>query len=244
METIARGNNFFVWNGYWEKNYGDSLANYATAYLFFQWLRIQAGGTVYSAISNSTYRDYQAVTQAVKGWIPGITETNDAAIIWDQLLSSWMIANVIKAQTGLYGYKGEIDVQVKMSTDVNKYVQFFPGEGRYSSLKSTSFTNDKGSGSNIKYRGITKQSSGITDSSPYTGDVLLTYNANPQPSSGSGESGFVMDYLPAPSSLVSASAGTARLAISSGELPSSYPIGAHDLWAQGSAGGAGPQPVQ
>jgi hypothetical protein len=238
MKTIARGNNFFVWDGHWEKE--DSLANYSTAYLFFQWLRIHAeGGTgIYSAISNSDYRDYQAVTQAAKSRISGITETADDAI-WDRLLSSWMIANFVNAPAGLYGYKGTIDTRVGAFKDYKKIQhEFFPGEGIFSILDGNiSLTSVAGSGPFIKYAGISGQPMNINikDNPPYTGGMLLTYNANPKPS-GSKEKGYVLSYSPGGSSPASAAfAGTARGAIPSGRLPSSYPIGIHDLQAHGSA---------
>jgi hypothetical protein len=244
-KTIAYGNNFFVWNGYWEITKGDSLANYATAYLFFQWLRIQAGGTeIYNAISNSSYRDYRAVTQAAKTRITAIVETDDAGI-WDRLLGSWMIANLVKAPAGLYGYKGEIYTQVSYFKDaVVNYHPFSPGEGIYSWLKDNP-NNTMADSGNIKYKGIGDQTPPqIVNTSPYTGTYLLTYNANPNPN-GADEKGIVLNYSPGPSSLAStAFGGAARSALPARTLPSSYPIGVHDLQSHGSSGQAGARRVR
>jgi hypothetical protein len=253
MGTIAYGNNFFVWDGFWEEK-GDTLANYATAYLFFQWLRIHAGGTgIYSAISNSDYRDYRAVTQAAKTWIPAAAKTGAANItddekIWDRLLSSWMIANLVNAPKGLYGYKEIISTQVRGFKD-NKIFQneFSPGEGIFSSLEGNkSFSSVAGSGPSIKYVGIGGQPAApvIVDEMPYTGTALLTYNANSD-YRGEDETGYILNYFsgqPFPDS--PASAGAARSAVSSGTLPSSYPVSVHDLLTHGSAQGAGSRPAR
>jgi hypothetical protein len=252
-ETIARGNNFFVWNGYWEKK-GDLLANYATVYLFFRWLGIQGKGSpTYSAIINSAERDYRAVTQAAASeWgIAGIPPeiTGDEGALWNYLLSSWMIANLVNAPAGLYGYKGKIDTQVwRFPNPAIRKVDLFPGEGIYSVLKDKSLADTLGSGPHIKYLGIdgTKENLEIGKAAPYSGKFLLTYNANPDPNSGAGaEQGFIMSYageLPSfddPAPAMAVSAGAARSALSSGALPASYPIGVHDLEALRAAEGAG-----
>ncbi|MDR2746571.1 MAG: hypothetical protein LBB77_03910 [Treponema sp.] len=235
--TIARGNNFFVWDD-WESKYGDSLANYATVYLFFQWLRIHhPGGTgVYRTISNSNEKDYRAVTGAVTGWTD-ITGTSEE--VWDQLLSSWMIANCLNAPKGRYGYNGEIRTVVwSFKRSGTGSTPLFPGEGVYSEIK-TGVGVSTGNESYIKYLGIggTPENPNIVVQSPYTGKVLLTYNANPNRLESS-ENGFVQSYSPSsPASAVFSE--TARSALPSGGLPSSYPIGAHDLQARSPAGETG-----
>jgi hypothetical protein len=236
QRTIAVGNNFFVWNGYWEQEMGDSMANYATVYLFFQWLRIHGGGdSIYRAIGNAQYLDYRAVTRAVKSHLPDITETRDPEI-WDRLLRSWMIANLVNAPAGLYGYKGEIDTQVYYITcDEPQTNSFSPGEGIYSYLKDKSFSDRADSGNHIKYMGV-----GIHDidtTSPYTGEILLTYNANHDPA-GEDERGYVLSRAGAEDS----PAAPVRSAVpSAGTAPASYPVGIQDLRAHRSAGGGGPR---
>ncbi|MDR2136504.1 MAG: hypothetical protein LBO76_07805, partial [Treponema sp.] len=143
LGTIAQGNNFFVWDGHWEDD-GDSLANYATAYLFFQWLRIQSRDpSIYRAIAASEFRDYRAVTQAAKDRI-GIgngTGSTDDEKIWGGLLSSWMIANYQNDPFSLYGYRGEWK-----ATNLKKHniaspttpVKLSPGEGVFSEKKQNS----------------------------------------------------------------------------------------------------------
>ncbi|MDR2375082.1 MAG: hypothetical protein LBD96_01435 [Treponema sp.] len=243
--TIAHGNNFFVWNGYWEKDGDDSLANYATVYLFFQWLRIHFGGTgIYSAISNSSESGYQALTQAVKGQsvkgqISNITETDDAEI-WRQILSSWMIANYQNdpLSTSRYGYKGELKTSlatVSSSTQVDLY----PGEGVFSVETQTQTQTQTG---NIYYEEISTSFAGSTGKS-VSGTVLLSYNANPNPA-GSSEKAYV--YPPATGQSLTqetaTAAGRSVLSPESAALPQSYPIGAHDLRFSRSAAEPGLSP--
>ncbi|MDR0732415.1 MAG: hypothetical protein LBF63_12160 [Treponema sp.] len=239
-ETIARGNNFFVWDGHWEKNEGDSLANYATVYLFFQWLRIHAGGSgIYSAIASSEYRNYQAVTQTVKSRISGITETEDAKI-WQQILSSWMIANYRNDRlfTSLYGYKGELETSPKKIASSSELVYLFPGEGVFSD--KTSVQGPISPAGNINYAEIEKPGLSIGNSAPVSGSVLLSYNANINPE-GPHEQAYV---YPAANQSLTQEALTGRAALSpeGAALPQSYPIGAHDLRFHRPPAESGPSP--
>ncbi|MDR1970973.1 MAG: hypothetical protein LBQ46_03535 [Treponema sp.] len=250
-DTIAYGNNFFVWDGFWEQEYGDTLANYATAYLFFQWLRIHAGGNgVYTDIIGSAYRDYRAVAQAAGNRIPGMGETDEER--WDALLSSWMIANYVNAPAGsefeLYGYKGAVSTRVWgfLNHHITEAI-FSPGEGIFSSLKEKTVEADEvsSSGRHIRYAGIGGGEALIKRETPYTGDVLLTYNANPDPGGGD-EQGYLFSYggfpqsfvLPQPLASPLAAAPSFAAARSPGGtsaggsgLSASYPVGVHDLKA-------------
>ncbi|MDR3139543.1 MAG: hypothetical protein LBT95_07690 [Treponema sp.] len=188
-ETIKLGNNFFVWYGYWEVVCGDSLANYSTAYLFFQWLRIHAanGGGIYKEILNSPYRDFRAVTEKARERIPalGLAGPED----WETLLRTWMLANIYQSPNGLYGYRDKIKEMTKGliqallvygSEDTNKRKwEFYPGEGILSVIEkdTPSYTPPAGSGSHIRYVGF--NTAGTIDTvPPYEGEYLLTFNAN------------------------------------------------------------------
>ncbi|MDR0497944.1 MAG: hypothetical protein LBH42_10040, partial [Treponema sp.] len=80
--TIKQGNNFYVW----ESKPASILDDYATSYLFFQWLRLQAGSAgIYKTIINSSSFDYRAVTTAANGAMTG-KGYND----WGTLLKTWL----------------------------------------------------------------------------------------------------------------------------------------------------------
>jgi hypothetical protein len=180
--TIAKGNNFFVWG-----NYADDsiLDDYATVYLFFQWLRIQAGGTaIYKSIIRSPYPDYQAVTGAMKPHLDLMTGDSD----WGGLLKTWLAANYINAPSGSYGYKNEpklANVKAKTAPAGTVSLQLLPGEGVYSISTGGDISSYvSGSGPNIKYAGVSRapEPAGLViDTGIFPIGALLTYNANTSP---------------------------------------------------------------
>jgi hypothetical protein len=199
-KNIRCGNNFYIWdNGLWEEeeDYG-RLGNYATVYLFFQWLRAHAGnGTgIYKEIINSSHRDYRAVTTCVKNRfgskiaLPGDGSTEAD---WDIVLQSWFLANLLKQEGGgLYGYNGCLDYSLLLTPFIrvndypvvgNNKLFLAPGEGIYSQLHASGDTiHGFGSGGgNIRYVGI-KNDNTLASVDEYATDVtaqyLLTYNKN------------------------------------------------------------------
>jgi hypothetical protein len=207
---IVRGNTFFVWDG--------ALADYVTAYLFFQWLRIQSGSTdIYVDIFMSDKPDHRAVTEAAaKHGLSGD---------WETLLRSWFAANYINASSGPYGYKGEISYLKEHPTS-GSTIQLKPGEGVYSVLGSVP---SSGSGDNIRYAGLTKGGTGSVTLGG-TGTLTLTYNANDDWEEGGSETGTIAASQP-PADTISASRAAAA---SRGP----YPIGISDLPGGRRPGGA------
>ena len=152
--TIAKGNNFFVWD---QNRDHTVLDDYSTVYMFFQWLRLQNNKDIYKKIISSDYPDYRAVTENAADY-----ETNN----WEKLIGDWLRANYVNASSGVYGYRGE-DAFNGLETHYidtnNTTVSLLPGEGVFS---YSSGTLDVPSPSgNIRYVGLT--------------NALLTYNANP-----------------------------------------------------------------
>ncbi|MDR3342037.1 MAG: hypothetical protein LBT14_04475 [Treponema sp.] len=202
--TIAMGNNFFVWHGVWENgifenNTGepvyDTISNYATAYLFFQWLRIHADNDqlIYKDIISAGAAgttDYRSVTGTVQSHIAGMGLTFDTD--WEKLIRTWLLANAVQSSTGVTGYKGKIGeiskgkipkliITYLADKADSKWNYFFPGEGVYSGPMTTgSYTPPSGSGSHIRYVGVNPTSGSIDDNAAggYTGSLLLTFNGN------------------------------------------------------------------
>jgi hypothetical protein len=177
--TIPAGNNFFVWDGFWERVYGDVLADYATAYLFFRWLGIHAssGTGIYKEIIDDPNGDYRAVTTAAESKIDAQFSN------WEKLLGTWMTANYYNSPDGpdkLYGYKDQLTTVVLVLENTgHKDLWFSPGEGIFSK-QTGSFSTGPNTGSHIRYRGLNKISATPpVESAPYTGTTLLTFNANP-----------------------------------------------------------------
>jgi hypothetical protein len=167
---IRTGTKFVTWT--------NSLANYSTVYLFFQWLRIQAGETVYKKIAESTYKDYRAVEAAV--WALKSTALGSN---WADMLQNWFIANAFCNPTGIYGYKGDTAIGT-----LQKYPEWYPtnidssatislssGEGVY--VRSvTGFSLPGVVPANIKYLGL--QISSKTPAYYGPENVALVVNTN------------------------------------------------------------------
>jgi hypothetical protein len=186
--TIAKGNNFFVWGN----NTGNSMSildEYATVYLFFRWLYLQANEAqkprVFYDIITANNVDYRAVTN-VAGQI------NPEWNRWESLLRTWLAAHYYPQNA--YGYTGDDYLQktIKVNSIAGNTVSLYPGEGVYSILNN-SFTEDNSG--NIRYAGLRTGAASIGTSSPYTGDTLLTFNANTN-NSASRETGTLTGVAP------------------------------------------------
>jgi hypothetical protein len=213
--TIRKGNNFFIWNGYWEgylktqPSKLDRLSNYATAYLFFQWLRIHADNDIeiYRDIINSLHTDYQAVTSAARLRIPAFSGIDDDEAVWVELLGAWYAANRLRAteEDNIYGYKNEITLNFNWSySAANHKVSLYPGEGVYSQISGT-ITENLLEGSNIRYLGL--NASGDPVSPPGNSTYLLTYNGSVD-DEGSAQNGYAADMIPVPALRSAAAAGS------------------------------------
>jgi hypothetical protein len=156
---INKGNNFFVWGNHEENAYAE-IDDYATAYLFFQWLRIQKGTGIYKAIIGSSNADYRAVTSAAGN-------SN-----WGNLLRDWLAANY-NASSG-YGTDSTLKTMNKHLLTTSGTTPLYPGEGVFSKI-SSAYTAPSTSG-NINYSLLT--SSGISNQSSIDSGALLTYNVD------------------------------------------------------------------
>jgi len=174
---IANGDNFYYWDYYSHIDNEAVLNDYATVYLFFQWLRIQAGqnlnnSNIYRDIILSDHSDYNAVLDAA------IANTG-STWTWDLLLRNWLAANFIKNFPGFGdGYNSEEflkDVKHRyiLENSLTKPLLKFPllpGEAIYTEKDSVPPASGK-----IKYASLS--GSTISDSGPMpTNGVLLSYN--------------------------------------------------------------------
>jgi hypothetical protein len=221
--TIANGNNFYIWNGYWESTTGgsDVLANYATVYLFFQWLRIHASNdtVIYSDILDSSYRDYRAVVNAAELRIDSSLDT------WEKLLGSWLQANQLtdRGATGLKSYGGEISVAPwYISTTGGEGALLSSGEGIAVATESGEFDYPGGSGSSIRYRGVDWSSHAVDSTgTTYSGDVVIVFNTNTLIASNDPVEVAILPAVtsPLPSIMLN------TVSSDPSAMPDSYPIG-------------------
>jgi hypothetical protein len=176
--AISKGNNFFTWVE--DENLYDE---YATVYLFFQWLRIHAknGVGIYKDIITAKDLDLKAVTGAAAKHIdPTFGD-------WETLLGTWLLANYVNAPSGTLGYKQEITT--KPVTINDKALVLSPGEGVFSGFGGgVTFSGptaaEKGVSPHIKYIkiGTDGKTTPINDDGQNTGgtsgDRLLTFSVN------------------------------------------------------------------
>ncbi|MCL2043781.1 MAG: hypothetical protein FWG89_06555 [Treponema sp.] len=219
---ISQGNNFFVWGNRTDESVYAVLDDYATVYLFFQWLRIQSGGGtgIYKNIITSDKTNYRAVLDA---WV--ISD-------WESLLRYWLAANYINAPEGPYGYRSQLTLTDAKTFPGPAPLSLFPGEGVYS-LTSTVKNIPTTGGPNIKYASLSKSPPDRGNVST-TGHILsnialLTYNINTV-ISGPRETGT----LASVGMETIQNAGTASGAVRSLMIPLSgpYAISAGDLLRQ------------
>jgi hypothetical protein len=174
---IRKGNNFFVWGNRGNESIYASLDDYSTVYLFFQWLRLQAGNTnIYNKIATSSEYSLGAVTSAADTAMGGKGYDN-----WSTLLKTWLAANYINASSGPYGYMNDgtlKNIKARTVPAGTTSLSLAPGEGVYSVTSGFSLP---GASTYIKYAGLNKDNPALSDTQTYDGGALLTYNVNTNP---------------------------------------------------------------
>jgi hypothetical protein len=171
QSDIDKGNNFYVWGNRTTNIYAE-MDDYATAYLFFQWLRIQSNGNaIYRDIIGSPYSNFRAVTSAAASKISSDYNNNN----WSNLLRDWLAANYINSATSRYGYKNDSTLRAlnKHFYTASGTTPLWPGEGVFSKINS-SFNVPSDSG-NLKYYNLTSTDPVKTQ---INSGALLSYNDN------------------------------------------------------------------
>jgi hypothetical protein len=168
--------NFFVWNG--------SLEDYATGFLFFQWIRVNSKNDtmIYKQVLNNTAGNYQSVLDAAKGAFYDNTMTSS----WESFLASWHIANY-KPQISSYGYQNDALITKTLATynrtsfctvcaNLSGQPALRPGEAIITKVNSaTTFTPSQAA--SIRYIKLADQPD-FNRLSFTQNDVILLFNAN------------------------------------------------------------------
>ena len=178
-QNLLLGDNFYVWGNYARSDPDSLLNDYATVYLFFQWLRVQSGGisnekNIYKDIIRSPFSDYRSVLSAAHNHVN--TKYGDDK--WGLLLRDWMAANYINASSGIYGYGTDTAlrrVQAMVTTNLPSTYRLAlaPGEGIYTFNATMDGVT---SSTNIKLAGLRKNPAEVSDTQTY--GVLLSYNVD------------------------------------------------------------------
>jgi hypothetical protein len=162
---ISSGMNFLTWRD-------GEYTNYATVYLFFQWLRIQSslGDRVFKEIINTNDSDYQAVLKKAQTTITGY----NLSTTWKTVLGDWFIANYFNSPSGIHGYVGQISFSAGPKIVTSNNFTLYPGDGVYKQISSAI---NASASSTIEYNGLNKTGYLIDSSGTlYTGNVLLCFN--------------------------------------------------------------------
>lgn len=167
--TIRNGNTFYVWADF-SAPVSEVLADYSSAYLFFQWFYIHANSdsVVFQEIFDSSFADYRAV-ESVASRITGVSD-------WDDMYTSWLQANLLNRSSGLQGYRGVIATTVHNHTNSTGSIDLPAGGAVYSSIAGS--YNPAGTKTEIVHQGITTAGGSVDTDSPYGGDRLITHNSN------------------------------------------------------------------
>jgi hypothetical protein len=163
---IDEGNNFYVWgNRITNSEPYPVLDDYATVYLFFQWLRLQSNDSIYKEIIKTEYPyyDQRAVINAFNAKkTSGSNYSN-----WESMLRDWLAANNINSPSGRDGYKNDStlkDIRASYAPTTSTTLGLYPGEGVYS---YSSAAVSPPAQNHIKYEYLSNTK------------TLLTYNSNP-----------------------------------------------------------------
>jgi hypothetical protein len=162
---IDKGNNFYVWNNrVTESDPYPVLDDYATVYLFFQWLRLQSNDSIYKEIIKSEYPNYDQ--KAVIKAFNAKKSSGANYSTWENMLKDWLMANNINSSSGRIGYMDDStlkDIKAHYAPEGTTTIGLYPGEGVYSySTSNPSFTPV----GKIKYEYLSDT------------NTLITYNSN------------------------------------------------------------------
>ncbi|MDR1788156.1 MAG: hypothetical protein LBR16_06875 [Treponema sp.] len=216
LSTAERIDTCFHWDS--------SLMDYSTGWLFFYWLQTHAGsgaGIYKAIIKNYNDGDYRDVAAAAAAGI------DPAFADWNKLLSTWMIANRAQNTSGYYGYKRAAFLNTM--TFSGSSAKLYPGEGMYSTLRTTKTLADTAS---IKYLTIdssaaTVDEDGVYSWTPYFVAYLLTLNVNTNMGAGLSTGSLAGDVVSRSAEAASESGGETLFPVDS--LPERYPVSFGDM---------------
>jgi hypothetical protein len=221
---IGDGNTCFVWEGgTGGSGSSGNLGDYATAYLFLQWMRIHAkdGIAIYKDIINSGKGDYSAVTAAAAAQISG--DFSD----WPTMLRTWMLSNYYYDNNGgtgeaaYIGYGKDAEFTKLINTAMNTvksspylhawsklitrpawstvasgtgYGYLYPGEGVYSNISGGSYKlPGTDSGAHVGYAGLAEAVSSLDTAGAEYSGSVLLSYNGNGNTSGQREKAYVAD---------------------------------------------------
>lgn len=140
-DSITNGHSLLYWD-----DYGDVLSNYSLSYLFFQYLKLQAGqgDKIFKEILDNPNNDYRAVGAVIQKYI-------DPNMTFGKFMTSFREALLLKQATGLYGFKGEPAFDALNPKIYSGYGTDLHGGGAVVKVTDLPFTAPTDKDSNITY---------------------------------------------------------------------------------------------
>jgi prepilin-type processing-associated H-X9-DG protein len=186
QKTIRNGNMFLLWDDPSTEFRKDIQANYASVYLFFQWLRLHAVNDegLFPDILHSPYADYRAVVDSARRYMPSLNLAGvNYGADWDSMFGTWLAANVILSTSSVYGYKAdEIKVAPNSPTwATNGDIGLYQGEAVYSRIAGSLPNLARDDDANVRYLRIPDGADApLSEDEPTpSAGMLISYNANP-----------------------------------------------------------------
>ncbi len=133
---------FFDWGN-------DSTANYTLSYLFFQYVRLQAGQgpQIYKEVIEDENNDYKAIENVVKKYV-------DPEMTFGEFMTSFRLALLLNEEEGLYGFNSEDGFEtLKPGFYEGKGFEMRSAGAVYVKIDGE-FEAPEDKGDNIKYVGI------------------------------------------------------------------------------------------
>ncbi|RAP33200.1 hypothetical protein DID80_08200, partial [Candidatus Marinamargulisbacteria bacterium SCGC AAA071-K20] len=189
-EHVTNFNNGSLRNGIPLLKWNGNFHDYTQSYLFFQYIKNQAssGDAIFKSIIEDTNADYRAVEGVV-------TPLNAGFSNFDDILSSYSLANLARQSTGLYGYKDEMSLfGLNLPYDPTNNPSLYSGGilYKYPSESDLNSFLPSGAGSNIHFYRVNQSSTAnaqLTDITIAGFDqkalVIVNHNTNKD---GAGES--------------------------------------------------------
>ncbi len=145
-ESVRDGNSFLFWDYYDnEKVYSD----YAMAYVFIQYLRIQSGNdtSIYREIIECQKNDNSCIEKIVLDYV-------DSEYTLSDFIVDFKIALLFQDSSGPYGFGGESEFDFSIPSFTGDQVNLRGGGGVYINNPGGSFSRPADAGSDIIFVGI------------------------------------------------------------------------------------------
>jgi hypothetical protein len=195
-DHITNYNNGSLKNGNGLLRWDSVYSDYTQTYLFFQYLKNQStdGDAIFKSIIEEHAIDYTAVETVV-------TPQNDGFSTFEDMVTSYSLANLARQSTGLYGYKDEMSLfALNLPDDPTSTSLLYSGAMVYKYPSDSDLENftASGSGDHVKFYRVNQtgtESSKVSNItiSGFSQNALVVVNENTDKDDGRESAGTLPD---------------------------------------------------